>query len=627
MIKRIFQIAVFAIAIINTFSANAEKIRKERYGKVSMEELTMTTYEKDTSAGAIILYSLGTFDPNTFRFSLFLRAKILRQSGTNQANMMFYGKLKQNIKGCTYNLENGQIVKTKLKNESIFEERMINNVYYTRIALPNVKVGSVFEVEFTFDGVPYFYDFQRNIPVVYAALDFAQNAYITMKTRKDGLLGFSYHEGDIWIAKDIPAFKKEPYMLSENDDRLRFEFEPVSINFPGYIKNFCTSWNMATSWYLDNIDLGGLLEDLNFCLGELADSVKGRPASDEEKLRYAFDLVKRRVKWNNQDACYGSQPFKKTLEIKSGNSADINLLLVALLRKSGITADPILFSTRSNGKIFNSSPTIRKFNYVIAGVKIDGKIYYLDASQEYLPFGLTPEKLLGCIGHEISENSFTPPCSVVLNPIQKDKFTTLTNLQIDTSGSAKGKITIVRTDYNAIKFKDTLKTFTDHDAYVEKLESSYTNVHINSFECSDVEKLDEPLKEEMNISLSNSSSNNGVIVINSNFFPEIGENPFVSEKRTTPVVFPEPIEYTTVTNISLPPNYQVLEAPKSILVSSPDKTLNLSYKVFYDKSAISIRMRFTLDKLTFDLSEYGILRQVFEMLVQKQSESIILKKI
>ena len=131
----------------------------------------------------------------------------------------------------------------------------------------------------------------------------------------------------------------------------------------------------------------------------------------------------------------------------------------------------------------------------------------------------------------------------------------------------------------------------------------------------------------MSISINNNSANNGVIVINPNFFPDIKVNPFSSEKRTTPVSLPEPIEYTSVVNILLPKNFQLVEAPKSTSISSPDKMINLVYRVSASESVISIRMKFTVDKLNYDLSEYGILRQIFEMLVQKQSESIVLKKI
>jgi Transglutaminase-like superfamily. len=627
MVKNIWRISILLAVIFNVYNAKAEEIKKERYGKVSMEEMTMTQYEKDTSADAVVLYSLGEFDPTHFKFSQFIRVKILRTTGTNQANMAFFGKLKNLIRGCTYNIENGNIVKSPLKSESVFEERLVNDVYQTRIALPNVKVGSVIEVEVTQDGVPLSFEFQKDIPVAYAALDFTQNDNISIKIQQFGLLGFSFHDQSSWIAKDLPAFKKEPFMLSTNDYKLRFEFELLSVTFPWFTKSFCTNWDMATSMYLDNPDFGSLLNNANLCVNDFADSIKASSTNDKEKLQFAYNLIQKKIKWNNQDACFGSQTLKKTMDTKSGNSADINFLFIEMLRKAGITVNPILFSTRDNGRISPFSPTIRKFNYMIAGATVEGKTYYLDASQEYLPFGMIPEKLLGCNGHEVSNKALTPPCSITLKPTLKDKVTTSTNLQMDSTGSIIGKISIIREDYNAIDFKNMLKEYTDQDAYIEKLEAQNTSVHINSFNCSNVNNLDEPLKEEMKITLNNNSANNEVVVINPNFFPDIKDNPFVSEKRNAPISFSEPLEYISIANILLPQNFHIIEIPKSITISSPDKNITLVYNVYANETVVSIRMKFTVDKLNFDLSEYGVVRQLFEMLIQKQSESIVLKKI
>jgi len=604
-----------------------EDIKKLKYGKVSIEELNMTKYEKDTSADAVVLFSYGEFDSNNFKFSQHIRIKILKQSGSSQADMAFEGKLKGAIKGCTYNIENGEIIKSQLKKESIFEERVYGEQYVTRLALPNVRVGSVFEVVCTQDGIPNSFDFQKKIPVIYAALSFPQNAYVDIKIQEMGLLGFTFKDESTWIVKDLPAFKREPFMRSINDYNVRMEFELASIKTPNYFKVYCDSWSAVTSWFLKNSNFGGYLEDLNFCLGEFVDSTKANAKTDQEKLLYAYELVKRNVKWNKNETCFGSQPFEKTLKLKSGNSADINLILIAVLRKAGLTCDPILFSTRENGKISKYFPTINKFNYVIAGVNLDGKTYYLDASQEYLPFNVIPDKLLDCQGYIINKAMPTGSCSVRLDPMQKEKRTSINSLKMDSTGVVSGKVIINREDYNAIDSKEELKGYTDLDAYIEKLESENTGIRINSYNFSEVNSLSKPFKQELDITIGSTNSNNDVIVINPLIFPEIKSNPFTQEKRVTPISFPETVDYTTVVSISLPKNYRIAEAPKSTVIMNQDKTLKFSYKIDYNDTQVSVRMKFNVDKLQFSLSEYGILRQVFEMMVQKQSESIILKKI
>lgn len=610
-----------------TIYGNGEDIKTLRYGKVTLEELNMTKYEKDTSADAVVLFTSGEFDPVNFKFTTHTRIKVLRQTGSSYGNTGFSGKLKGRIKGCTYNLENGEIVKSPLKKESIFEERVYGEQYVTRVALPSVRVGSVFEVEVTQDLVPNYFDFQKSIPVIYAALSFPQNPVVDIKMQEYGTLGFATRTNSTWIAKDVPAFEEEPFMRSEKDYKLRIEFELSSIKAPGYYAIYSESWNAVSKYYMANKNFGGQLDWVNFSLKQMADSVKATATTDEEKVTKAYEIVQRRIKWNKVNDCFASKNFDKTIELKSGNSADINLVLVALLVKLGIPSEPVLFSTRENGKISPYFPTIDKFNYVIATAPLEGKTLYLDASQEYLPCGLIPTKLLGCLGHRANSQEIKGIQSVLLEPVQKDKISTFNNFTLDSTGVINGKVTISREDYNAVDFKEDLKTYADLDAYIQKLESENTGIRIDSYNFSDVNILTKPFKEELNVTIGSLNSNNDVVVINPIVFPEIKNNPFTKEKRVTPTSFPQGIDYSAVVNIQLPQNYRVAEAPKSGIIANPDKTVKYSYKIDFNDTQISVRMRLSVDKLNHDLSEYSILRQIFEMMVQKQSESIILKKI
>jgi hypothetical protein len=68
-----------------------------------------------------------------------------------------------------------------------------------------------------------------------------------------------------------------------------------------------------------------------------------------------------------------NEGVKKAYKDKTGNVAEINLMLTAMLRYAGLNANPVLVSTRSNGiAIF---PNRTAFNYVIAAVE-NGSSYY-----------------------------------------------------------------------------------------------------------------------------------------------------------------------------------------------------------------------------------------------------------
>lgn len=135
-----------------------------KYGKPSEEELTMTTYAPDTAAAAVILYSKSSaryeFMSNEFRitYNYEVKIKVLKSEGTSYANISIPYYLHTNsslmkesvsqIDASAYNLENGKIVRTKMKRDLIFEERLNKGYMQVKFSVPSVKEGTVFEYKY-----------------------------------------------------------------------------------------------------------------------------------------------------------------------------------------------------------------------------------------------------------------------------------------------------------------------------------------------------------------------------------------------------------------------------------------------------------------------------------------------
>jgi len=133
-----------------------------KYGKVSMEELTAEYCPIDSNAHAYYIFDYGYshFRYVTTRvregessqgqkgFQLFFkrhfRIKILDNLGFDWADVaipLFRDGNEEKIgaiKATTYNLEEGKVVKTKLKNSDIFTEETNKNWIKRKFALPNV---------------------------------------------------------------------------------------------------------------------------------------------------------------------------------------------------------------------------------------------------------------------------------------------------------------------------------------------------------------------------------------------------------------------------------------------------------------------------------------------------------
>ncbi len=238
--KKIFLLPVMLCFFMHMNYAQKAPIK---YGKVEMADLEMTAYPLDTSAAAAVLCDYGVFDQNSFQFRRLLRVKIFKKEGLSWADKVFSGSDKTAIKGVTYNLENGEIVETKLKNESIFKERVQEDYYRLRVAMPNCKVGSIYDIEFYYPGIPSSWYFQQDIPVRWSELIINQSPYIDFRKNFYGYEALSVNTDWRWVGKDMPAFKEEAYTNSIENYITKFEFDILSVHFPGYFKAYTTSWD------------------------------------------------------------------------------------------------------------------------------------------------------------------------------------------------------------------------------------------------------------------------------------------------------------------------------------------------------------------------------------------------
>lgn len=117
------------------------------------------------------------------------------------------------------------------------------------------------------------------------------------------------------------------------------------------------------------------------------------PDEDPDTMRVVRDVMKHvseTYKWNHQYANHLSNGFKGLKLTQSGNSAEINLMLVSYLRHYGVNAVPVLAATSDYGDVDSSYANMQQFNTVLAMVKLgqvsaDNREVYLllDATQPY----------------------------------------------------------------------------------------------------------------------------------------------------------------------------------------------------------------------------------------------------
>lgn len=666
---------ILTLAIgLTTAHAYAQK-PPVKFGDVSTDEVKMTRFDKDTSATAVILADYGesviSYNQQTgfqLEFSRITRIKILKKDGYEWADfevpVYTNGSDKEkvtNLKGITYNVANGKVEETKLKNDGVFDEEVSKNLTLVKFTMPNVKEGSVVEVSYKVYS-DFFWEmrdwtFQDEIPTVFSEYrvrtpeyfhyDRYMQGYITLaanehetapssitltgSTRSSSFSGTgSFYSDKIdftedryrWVAKDVPAFVSEPYITTYRDYVSKINFELAYIKMPNEpIKPVLGTWEQINKAFYESESIGTEVRGNGF-LKKIAEDAIAGASTPEEKISAIVHYVKSNVSWDGRTTYYTSNSLRKVLDSHKGSTGEINLLLASMLEKAGFDVVPVVLSTRDHGFIRENIPISSQFNNVVCLVRVGDGSVLLDASDKYLPIGVLPERCLNGRGFAIAKDAgrWVP----LLSPL-KTRTYIASDLVLSPDGELKGKLDFERMGYDAVSCRKTYFSKGETD-YIKGVHEG-KNWELTKTAFQNTEEIQQPFKESHELTINEHATAAGdVIYINPFVTGRITENPFKLENREYPVDFGRPYEVTVVTKIGIPEGYVIEEMPPSKVYMMADKSGRYIYNLTQVGNTITFTSSLTINSALYTQVEYPNLREFFNQVVAKQNEQIVLKK-
>lgn len=656
--KKILPCLLFTLALlVQTFAQQPPKIKFE---KVSDEEMQMNVYAPDTSAVAVILSDDGSsevrWDNAKVRFMLnhdrFVRIKILKQAGTKWGNFMIPiyvdGQNKETIhtiKGVTTNYENGKLVQTELKKDAIFRES--ENKYWemVRLSLPSVKAGSVIDLKYSINSPLLWnlrsWNFQYEIPVKWSQYRVTYPEYFTYNhtsagyhslastnktSRRDAIgtaISFSSDTYE-YTVKDVPALKEEPYLTTLDNYTTSMKFELSLVNLTtvgGKYTNYTTTWADIAKGLLEDDNFGLQIKSANYASDDITALLKGQ-TTERQKMLAIYSHIQHLIKWNGRKAFRTSMPLRKVYAEKTGNSADINLLLAAMLKEAGINATPVILSTRENGMISFVHPTLTDCNYVVVKAIIDGAPVMLDATEPNLQAGLLPFRCLNGTGRLVQEDNVE---EVELTNAKSSK-NTIVFVKLE-DGKFVGNITSRSSGLSGFNFREAVKEAGGEKEYFDKLKNKSNEYELKDYSFTYLDSIYLPATRKYNIALVNEAADEEILYFTPVLVDRTTENPFTAPTRTYPVDFGTASTDLYQINLTIPEGYKVEELPQSKAFSLLGKSGSYIYQIRQVDSTITLSTKLTLDKTLFLPSEYEMLREFYNIIVAKESEQIVFKKI
>lgn len=617
---------VFCFLYIFCISHTLSQPSPVRFGKIDTAELKMKKYNLDTTAQAVILCDFGSFNAEHLIFTRHFRLKVFKKDAASFLHeFVFVPGTSEQIKGCTYNWVNGEVVETKLRNESIFKENIRDNYFRYRVTMPDVMDGSIVELVFSFRGLPSVWHFQDILPVKWSELRIPNSRYFTFNKIFFGFQPLLINESGRWVGKDMPALSEEPYTSSIDNFVTKMEIELAQVNIGAQVNEyFATTWESANGYLLSHDFFGRQIHGSGIIISDDAKEINKKNLSGEQKMASAYELIKSRLKWNDQPSLLTTRDLSYAYKHESGNSADINLALIKLLKQLGFEAYPVAISTRENGIISPAFPTINKLNYVIAYVLSDGKSYLLDATEKNLPFGMLPERCLNGRGRIIDEVKSE---WIDISALKEDRKLIYSKFEIDESGLIKGASNETFYDYAALNFRNDYMKFANQNEYITKFESENPGVIMKSISIRNLDSLNLPLKADLEISLNDQAEKMGDLIgFNPFLLERIKDSPFKNETRKYPVDYSFCKDYKYVHIFQLPDGYEIAEIPSAITIMLPEKKARFNYNITVNGNTVQLNSQFEINSVIFTETEYQLLRAFYTQVIAKEAEYIMLKK-
>lgn len=639
-----------------------------KFGKIAPADLAPTVYAIDSSAPAVVLFDVGQSEiigNNSGSLSMVFkrhrRIHILAKAGYEHADVsisLYKDGLDETsleqLKAVTYNLQDGKVVETKLEKKDIFTEQIDKNRSRIKFTFPAVKEGSVIEYDYTIESDFYFslmpWEFQGSIPRLWSEYRFSLPQFMDylflaqgyfpfhLKEQKDRRGHFTFSDNSSamqtsrstldcnvtnyrWVMKDVPVLKEESFTSTLDNHIAKIQFQLAGYKDPLQVRQIMTNWPAAAKSLLERDDFGRLFLAPNNWLDDDVKAAIAGANGEEEKAKRIYAYVRNSFTCSDYSEFIPDQNLRNLVKTKKGTVAEINILLIAMLRTAGIDAAPVVLSTRENGYANPVYPFMNQLNYLVCQAQLGGKAVYLDAAHPQLGFGRLMYNCYNGAARVINEEA--PPVDFIADSLLETKstFVMYSNVQ----GKWSGRAQQMPGYYESLSLRKEIKS-DGKDALAKKLQKGFSGfAKVDNVRIDSLDRLELPLT--LHFDLEPEADGEDILYINPFSSESYSENPFKSAVRYYPVEMPYAMKEVHTVNMEIPEGYAVDEVPKSIrMLMNEEGDGRFEYLSSVSNGIIAMRMTLQINRTFFAPDEYEMLREFFNRVVSKQSEQIVLKK-
>ena len=425
-----------------------------------------------------------------------------------------------------------------------------------------------------------------------------------------------------WILRNAPAIYFDIHRATHYSQINSVEFQwTENKNTNQAAQPTLYGWKTVKERLLSQENFGLVYLNENIWLEETVANITKGLVGSEEKARSCYRWVRDNFKCTDQSEIYLTigLTLKDIFQRKQGSVSDLNLLLIALLRKAGIQANPVLLSWRSRGVLLFDYPILHKFNYLVVEANLIDKKVLLDAAEPLLGFGLLhPECYNGpawVIGEEIVRRINLSADSYL------EEEQTIANLKVNEQGLT-GSISKTYGFPGSFNIRQKIKE--SGEASIGRyLQAAFGKQTIISELMIDSNLLKE---EPIAISYEIQIKAKGDSLV---FEPVFSDEHLIiiNPDRTDPVEMPYTRNLVYVMNLEIEKGYQVVKLPKSVKYQMNGQEAVFEFQCVQSGQTIQLRSKIQIKKANFSEEAIEALRDYIQFVKQKIYEPMVIKRI
>ncbi|SDC16439.1 DUF3857 domain-containing protein [Niabella drilacis] len=393
-------------------------------------------------------------------------------------------------------------------------------------------------------------------------------------------------------------------------------------------------WNNIVSWYADVVNYNDVEQEVTDVYNTLFPA-GSKPESQFEKARRIYNYIENNIHYSSvafRQSGYVPQKPSVTLNTQLGDCKDLSRLFVALCHKAEIAANMVLIDTRNNGTKSMLLPAM-DFNHCIAKAVLDNKEYFIELTDNNLPFAALPNSLNGALMLDIPRTPALSASGVTfLHTPNRSRDKTFRYIEIRPSGSDLAYSNkVVRTGHLASAIRADFR-HSDEEKRLKDMEESLaggysTGLKLKDLKFSGLEDLTDSVTYQFSYLVNDQVSEVGPMsAFKINYHDVVATmDKFPAEKRTQPVEYwnyENTDAYETRVTVFAPAGMKFSASPASVSLTFKDLEYSLQFQLI-SPAKLQVTRKFTNNRQQFYAAEdYDGLRSFFEKIVKAEQKFI-----